>query len=112
MPLFLSLRLHLKPCDVPWSKAKRLLQSKAFVAGSSKDVATNSGANAAFAGLAFAVAALAIGGGSFFAKDKAPGEKPIVRRTPLHSLIDIMLRTHSGMQFRLSPTRSPLLLRL
>lgn len=46
------------------------MQSKSFLAGSSKDQGTMSGANAAIAGVAAAVAALAIVGGILVTKDK------------------------------------------
>ena len=49
------------------------MQTKTFVAGSSKDQKTMSGANAAIAGIAAAVAALAIVGGFLVSKDKGEG---------------------------------------
>lgn len=52
------------------------MQAKPFVTGGPKDKNTMSGANAAIAGVAAAVAALAIAGGIFLTKDKGEGIKP------------------------------------
>ena len=49
------------------------MQSKAFVGGGSKEGGSNTAANAAYAGLAAAIAALAIVGGILLTKDKAAG---------------------------------------
>lgn len=64
------------------------MQSKSFVAGSSKDTGTNTVANAAIAGVAIAVGALAIGAGVFLTKDKAAGRLPAYLKVAflLHSL--------------------------
>ena len=60
---------------MPYVSAKKQvnLQAKPFVAGGMKDKNTMSGANAAIAGVAAAVAALAIAAGIFLTKDKGVG---------------------------------------
>ena len=84
-------------------------QAKSFLAGSSKDKNTMSGANAAIAGVAAAVAALAIVGGIFLSKDKGEG-KHKYHVPVLHVLAHISYETICHPWLRLS-VQCPKLLR-